>query len=238
MSSGGAQRPRTDSTFFDAFFEGWLARQQAFLDELMRVSDEDEDDNGGEQLVENILSHYGEYYEEKAKLMRENIFLVFCPPWLTSLEKAFLWAAGFKPSVVFRLLETSVFDIVSEQVEQLEELKSYTMWEEKEVAEALATVQERVGSPQLMGLARQVGKLVDGELSDFNEAMKDLKQAMTDVVERADRLRRFIALRVVGILNPKQRVKFLIAVAKYQLRVRGWGLQKDNQGESSGSTAS
>ncbi|KAJ8453390.1 hypothetical protein Cgig2_008274 [Carnegiea gigantea] len=236
MCSRDAPRPSSSSrASFLAFFEGWLGRQQAFLDELIHMEDDD-GDNGSEHLAQEMLSHYGDYYEEKAKIMREDIFLVLCPPWLTSFERAFLWVAGFKPSLVFRLLEASISDMISEQVEQLKELKSTATREEREVEEEMATVQERVGSPELMDLARQVGQLVNGQVSDFNDAMKDLKQAMTNVVQRADHLRRFVVLRVVGILSRKQTIKFLIAAAKFQLWVRAWGLQKDGQGESGGST--
>ncbi|KAI6687931.1 hypothetical protein NL676_024759 [Syzygium grande] len=69
----------------EAFFEDWLARQEAFLDQLLLPVLRGEDEVG-----------------------EEDAFLFFSAPWLTSSERVFLWIGGFKPTLLFRFLGSSV----------------------------------------------------------------------------------------------------------------------------------
>ena len=49
------------------------------------------------------LTHYQHYYEEKSRLAQYDIFVLFSPPWFSALERTFLWIAGFKPRLAFRV---------------------------------------------------------------------------------------------------------------------------------------
>ncbi|XP_048503419.1 protein RESPONSE TO ABA AND SALT 1 [Beta vulgaris subsp. vulgaris] len=115
---------------------------------------------------------------------------MFSPPWLSSLEKSLLWMGGFKPSITFSLVEFSVSDMVPEQVEKLIRLKKETKIEERTLMDALAAVQEAMGSPPLINLVKQYGRLVNGEVSDFAEAIDETKHSLSSLVHSADNLRR------------------------------------------------
>ncbi|KNA05864.1 hypothetical protein SOVF_186210 [Spinacia oleracea] len=212
----------TASEAFSSFFNGWLCRQQVFLDQL-------EDKNNNQQLIQLLLNHYSEYYDEKARVIWEDPFLLFSPPWLTSFEKSFLWVAGFKPSLAFRLLELSVFDLELEQLERLTVLKADVAREERTHLESLAAVQETTGAPPLLNLAKHYGRLVDGEVSKFPKAVQGLCLSMSRVVQGADNLRRNTTIKLLDILNVNQSLNFLAYVAKFQLGIRTLGLGIDSK---------
>uniref|UniRef100_A0A2N9GWW3 RNase H type-1 domain-containing protein n=1 Tax=Fagus sylvatica TaxID=28930 RepID=A0A2N9GWW3_FAGSY len=93
-----AQNPTEPNVLerFVTFFQGRLVRQQSFLEQLHHsISSESANEvNQQKSLIVQVLAHYQEYYEEKAKLARQDVFLLFCPPWLSSFERTLLWAAG------------------------------------------------------------------------------------------------------------------------------------------------
>lgn len=222
--------PATEA--FSAFFSSWLDRQQAFLEQLVYVMNHDnDDDNYKRQLIRLVLSHYAEYFEEKGRIIWHDVTVVFSPPWLTSFEKTFLWVGGFKPSLAFSQVEVSVSDLTSEQEERLRVLKAENAWEERKLTDALAEVQERTGSLPFISLIKQHGRLINGEVCECAEAMQlqALLMSMARVVQSADNLRRNTTIKVVELLSVNQSLKFLIAVAKYQIGVRASGLQYDVQ---------
>ncbi|PIN21643.1 hypothetical protein CDL12_05657 [Handroanthus impetiginosus] len=95
----------------------------------------------------------------------------------------------------------------------------------------MARVQESVAEPPVYSLMQKFGTLVDGEKEQFDAGMEALKAAMVVVVGNADALQGWTAAEVVKILNPVQGVKFLAAVARFQLQARRWGLEKDAERE-------
>ncbi|XWS24032.1 hypothetical protein CRYUN_Cryun28dG0066400 [Craigia yunnanensis] len=174
-------------------------------------------------------SHYEQYLEEKSRAEKEEVFLFYSPPWLSSFEKTLLWVGGFKPFLLFKLLANSVTELTPEQEETIERVKYENRREERELTEAMATIQESVAIPPLLNLARRFGRLNDGEALELESAMETLKGRMLRTLERADKLRGSTARKVIEILSPVQTVKFLAASAEFQLKVRNWGLQKDQQ---------
>ncbi|OMO57480.1 hypothetical protein COLO4_35349 [Corchorus olitorius] len=211
---------------FQTFFNGWLLRQENFLRQLVHSTNENETQWQG-NLIQQVLSHYQQYLEEKTRAVKEEVFLFFSPPWLTTFEKTLLWIGGFKPFLLFNILANSVTELTPEQQESVERVKNETRREERELAEAMATIQESVAMPPLWDLARRSGKLIDGETSELESAMEKLKAAMVRTVEKADNLRSSTAKKVIEILSPTQTVKFLAASAEFQLSVRKWGSIKD-----------
>ncbi|KAL9245838.1 hypothetical protein vseg_019443 [Gypsophila vaccaria] len=221
---------------FGEFFSAWLERQRAYLDKLVDAS------SGGAstlstgekgELVERVLAHYEEYYEEKySSVMGGDVFQLFSPPWLTTFEKAFLWIGGlFKPSLVLGMADDSIDASAVDmgQAERLEAVKDEVEWMEKKLMDGLAEVQESIGSRTLTELTKNWRKLVDGEVSDFEDAVVELKDSLMKVVMEADNLRTYAVAKVVEILNLDQTIKLLIAIAQFQLRVRSWGVRNDNE---------
>ncbi|XP_023540935.1 protein DOG1-like 4 [Cucurbita pepo subsp. pepo] len=212
---------------FTAFFEGWLLRQQQYLDELLtatRRHPDDAADNGDlDDLISRTLSHYEEYYEKKSRIAQRDIFLVFSPTWFTTYEQSLLWIGGFRPGLIFRLVNESINDMWDDQVLRIGRLREDVKVEERMLNNDLAKIQEKVAAPPLLEFFRRQSH--DGVTGGTE--MEALKAAFQSVLASADFLRRETALKVAEILTPAQTVRFLAAVAQLHLRIRACGLQKD-----------
>ncbi|KAE9445385.1 hypothetical protein C3L33_22718, partial [Rhododendron williamsianum] len=101
---------------FESFFQGWLVRQEHYLDQLLssQQTSRQSRDSDLRELISRVLSHYQQYYEEKSKLANCNVFLVFSPPWFTPFERTFFWIAGFKPGLAFQVVGDTVGDDLTE----------------------------------------------------------------------------------------------------------------------------
>ncbi|EXC01147.1 hypothetical protein L484_025521 [Morus notabilis] len=220
---------------FEAFYEEWLAGQQAILNQLLLVAAETaEKDNDCERrrsLIEQSLSHYQRYFEERNDIASDDVFVVFSSPWLSSLERAYLWIAGYRPTLILRLVESGVADLSPEQARRMDRLKAEAVRLEQEVSEAMAAVQESVAARPLVALVSRMGRAVDGEVSAIDVAMDRLRAEMVGVLESADALRGSTMRRAIEVLSPAQAVKFLVAAAEFQLRIRRWGQQRDSNRE-------
>ncbi|KAK6130783.1 hypothetical protein DH2020_035471 [Rehmannia glutinosa] len=221
------------NSIFTSFLEGWLIRQESFFQELEALlSPVDGFDRNLEcsKIIPRVFSHYQEFYTEKARAAGGDAFLLISPPWLSSFEKSLLWISGFRPSMLFPIIERSVAeDLSAEQKQRIEAVRSETRRKEREFTQAMARIQETVAEPPLYGLMMSYEKVVNGETSDIDGAMEELKAAMMAVVENADALRGWTAAEVVGILSPVQSVKFLAAVSRFQLQARKWGMERDRE---------
>ncbi|MCL7035586.1 hypothetical protein MKW94_011365 [Papaver nudicaule] len=228
-----------NSSSFQFFFEGWLVRQEHYLDELATTITEsniyEKHDSDLRDLIERVLAHYQQYYEAKSLLSKQDVFILFSPVWFSTLEKSFLWITGFRPCLAIRIVRNSVNDLSDEQVEMLEKLRREIKGEEKELDEDLIRIQESLAAPPFSEIARRFGRVV---MSDDNgrrrrhkeeEFMGMLTSHMEILVKRADFLRMKITLKVIEILNSVQTVRFFTAVGKLQLRIRKLGFQRDAQ---------
>lgn len=217
------------SRTFETFFEGWLVRQEHYLEELQTTlqncHESREDDL--KDLISRVLAHYQEYYEEKSRMANRNVFLVFAPTWFSPFERTFFWIAGFKPSLAFRVVGSSVNDMTEDQTRRLNQLKDETRAEETELANELARIQESVAAPPIMEMARRFGSTVDGEVRNAEIALEAMRAGMEAVLANADMLRTRTAQKLLEILSPIQYVKFLLATTQLQLRVRMWGTQRE-----------
>lgn len=189
-------------------------------------------------LVEGALSHYQSYFESRKAIAGEDVLVMFSAPWLSSFERTYLWVAGFKPTLIFRLAESGVDDLSSEQGMSLKRLKAETVRSEREVMEAMATVQESVAAPPILTLVPRLGRALDGEVSALDEAMESLKAPMLGVLESPDALRGSTMRKIMEVLTPIQTLKFLVAAAQFQLWIRRWGLQRDSPRETIGTSYS
>ncbi|CAH1418718.1 unnamed protein product [Lactuca virosa] len=215
-----AERTNRNVRAFEDFLQGWFVRQEHYLEELrstLATSHESKEEDLRD-LITRVLVHYQEYFEEKSRIANYDVFLVFCPPWCSSLERSFFWIAGVKPRVAFRLVSKSVEDLSGDQVERMERLKAETMVEEKELGDELARIQESVAAPPILELARRMAR--GEECTQVESAMEALKMEMGVVVANADMLRTRTAVRVADILTPVQNLKFLTALTEFQMKVR------------------
>ncbi|CAH1451240.1 unnamed protein product [Lactuca virosa] len=220
----------TNAIEFENFFQGWLVRQEHYLEDLrsaMQTCDASEDDL--RDLIARVLAHYLQYFEEKSRIANHDVSLVFSPPWFSSFERSFFWVAGFKPGLTFRVVDRSVEDMNKEQVEMMERLKAETKAEERELENELAMIQESVAAPPIVEVARRGENwLANGKYDKMESAFETLKEQLEVVVANADMLRSRVAERVVEILTPVQNVRFLAAVTELQLKIRTRGWQLDS----------
>ncbi|KAM7271027.1 hypothetical protein ACFE04_030241 [Oxalis oulophora] len=219
---------------FEEFLQGWLVRQERYMDELLSAQSEGSTSSSTEDrqkdLVNRVLNHYHQYYEEKSRIAQHNIFLVFSPHWLSSLERALLWIAGFRPSLAFKLVSDSIHDLSVHQSQRMSGLKEETKVETKMLNNEMARIQESMGSSPLYELARRRAKEIVTELRQVDgeeEAWATIRADLESMMANADLLRTMTAARVVEILNPRQGVMFLTAATQFQRRVRTCGLQID-----------
>ncbi|KAL3536532.1 hypothetical protein ACH5RR_004993 [Cinchona calisaya] len=221
---------------FQAFFEGWLVRQQHLLDELLAALDPSSTGTNNIDVVRNnliarVLDHYQEYYDEKSRMANRNVFLAFSPTWFTPLERSFFWIAGFKPGLVCRLAMSSLDDLTEDQIQRIQMLSRETNREEKLLDEEMAMIQESVADPHLVELARMVGmQFINTNNSNIGEVenqIESLKCAMENILRDADRLRTRTAELMTRILSPLQNLRLLAAAAQLQLRIRMLGFQRE-----------
>ncbi|KAK1435425.1 hypothetical protein QVD17_01188 [Tagetes erecta] len=212
---------------FPEFFQNWENQHRRYLDRLLESQNESLV-VAQQQLVEQVLRHYQDYYDEKIKAAESDVFLMFSPPWFSSYERTLLWVSGFKPSVTFRLVKDSVGGELSEdQKGMIAVVRDETRRLEREIEQAMASVQESVAAPSFCGLVKREGRLVDGEVSDMENAVEELKKAMVGVMRNADDLRQRTALRVLEVLSPGQKVKFLAGTSQFWLQSRRLGMERD-----------
>lgn len=110
-----------------ASFEGFLERlevqQEHLLEELLVAQEECDrgrmDEKDRRDLIIRALTQYEEFYEEKSRASHRHVFQMFYPPWCSSLECAFLWLSGFRPTALCYLVSSSVHRLSPDQLHRL-----------------------------------------------------------------------------------------------------------------------
>nr|GEY30138.1 protein DOG1-like 4 [Tanacetum cinerariifolium] len=97
------------------------------------------------------------------------------------------WVTEFPPSLVFRFIKD--LNLTPDQETKVESLKGDTSRKEAQIDEAMAMVQESLAAAPLYGLVNRAERLVDGEVTQLDDAMEQVKEAMRAVVVEADGLR-------------------------------------------------
>ncbi|MCL7033039.1 hypothetical protein MKW94_018947 [Papaver nudicaule] len=217
---------------FEDFFTGWLIRQKNYLDQLISAQKNFQNTPELElrSLVTQVLTHYQEYYAVKGAATRQDVFVMFAPPWFSLYEHTYLWITGFKPSLAIKILDKSVNqdELTDEQLEALCGLTVWTKATERGLNNDMARVQESLVSPPLASLALKrnpAERGVGGETAD--DVVQTLREQMETLVETADLIRMTTTRKIVEILSPVQSVRFLAAATQLQVNIRRVGLQRD-----------
>ncbi|KAK4416640.1 protein DELAY OF GERMINATION 1 [Sesamum alatum] len=251
---------------FHKFFECWIVEQDQHLQELISASKEYEEQRergrGREDvqdttlrlLLERVIQHYEHYYRAKARWAKSDVLSMFNPSWRSSLEDAFLWIGGWRPSMTFHLLYSKsglqlearlaeliqglstgdLGDLSPGQLDQVNELQKQTIREEKEITEKLAKQQETVADSSMVELTHVVTEMMrEGQVDQamdtqrVDETLAPKEEGLVEVLQRADGLRLKTLKAVLNILSPVQGAYFLIAAAELHLRVHEWGKKRD-----------
>ncbi|CAI9753044.1 unnamed protein product [Fraxinus pennsylvanica] len=183
------------------------------------------------------------------------------PSWKSSLEDAFLWIGGWRPSITYHLLYSKsglqlearlaelirglstgdLGDLYPNQLHQVNELQKDTIREEREITEKHAKLQETVADPSMVELSHVVTELLREERasavedSQVEATLTSKEDRLVEVMQTADDLRLKTLKQVVEVLTPAQSVHFFIAAAELHLRIHEWGKKLDNQNHTTNS---
>lgn len=246
---------------FHRFFERWLGELSTNLEQLVSAANHHQDDDNIEDdstlrpLIDKVVDHYNDFYQAKSDGAKVDVILMFSPTWLTSLEDALLWIAGWRPTTAIQLLysklglqlEAKLTDLFpdfnsvnlgglsSSQINRIDELKRRTIREERIISEKMATLQESAADTPKVDLSNTISEMMRKDNEDgrresdrkVESLMEPKKDELEKVLLMADGLRMKTLKAVVEILTPIQAVYFLIAAAELHLRLHDWGLKKD-----------
>lgn len=238
---------------FQKFFESWICEQKQYLEELVSASKgEAKNQHALRPLIERVVQHYEHYYRAKARWGQNDILSMLSPSWLSSLEDAFLWIGGWRPSMAFHLLYSEsglqleaslnelmqglrigdLSDLTPTQLEQVDALQKDTIRKEQEITEKLAQQQETVADSSMVELAHAMTEAIRDGNSTHDEGRVEATLApkqdgLVPILQMADELRLQTLKKVIVILTPMQAVHYLIAAAALHLRIHEWGTKRD-----------
>ncbi|GMN43536.1 hypothetical protein TIFTF001_012734 [Ficus carica] len=241
---------------FSDFFEKWVSQLEELLQQLVQVSKNNNNNNNetvGDQselqaLVAKVTSHVKAYYTAKWAAAHEDVLAFFSPVWLSPLENAYQWVTGWKPSTVFRLVEslrkssttTTLRGLSEEQVKKVEELRVKIRLEEEKVEREMERLQVAMADRRMLELARMTGRgggggggggeeeAVQQQQQGWMEgmveaALKGMFVGLERVMKAADCVRLKTLKGVLEELSPLQGVEFLAATCMLQLQLRRLG---------------
>ncbi|KAI5670475.1 hypothetical protein M9H77_10839 [Catharanthus roseus] len=210
---------------FENFFQGWMNRQEQYHQELIQAitthgTSFEENEIRNKELITRVLNHYIEYYTAKARIIQEDVFLLFCPLWFSSFERFYLWLAGFRPLLAFRLLSTYDLELTEDQSQRINSLQE----------EIKREVQQLTDAPtQVVALGEDTRHIQNGVTVHLDFTIDIFRTSMEALVESADYLRGKTIAKILEILSSSQAVKFLAAVTQFQLGIRRYGQRRDGE---------
>ncbi|KAL9177494.1 hypothetical protein ABFS82_01G062100 [Erythranthe guttata] len=234
---------------FHMFFDSWMVEQNYQLQELVSATKEW---GGRSDVVEQVVHHYEHYYKTKSMWAKKDILSMFSPTWTSSLEKAFMWVGGWRPTTAFHLLYSKcglqleaaledyhhlpsglntgdLGDLSHSQMVRVDELHKSTLREEKMITEKLAKKQETIADSSMVRLTTEL--MVHMEEHDqqvvVDAALASKENGLVRVLQMADDLRLKTLKELILILSPIQGAYFLIAAAELHLKIHEWGKNRD-----------
>ncbi|OIW14083.1 hypothetical protein TanjilG_11428 [Lupinus angustifolius] len=234
---------------FSEFYDNWVLKLEEILHQLLQVSKKRSNDNTEQEvqeLVSKVTSHIKEYYTVKWGAAHQHVLVFFSPPWLTPLESAYLWVTGWKPSTVFKLVEslnkTTTFNMTEEQENRVEELKMRIKMEEEKVESEMERQQVALADRKTVELAKMCSRTRNGSgggsgggggdvvAEKVDVTMKGVLSGLEKIMKSSDCVRLKTLKGVLDLLTPMQCVYFLAANIAMQLRLRQWGKKTDITG--------
>ncbi|KAJ8532313.1 hypothetical protein K7X08_012236 [Anisodus acutangulus] len=220
---------------FQRFYQTWFDQLKEMVHQLNQAPKPATSDQHRELhqlLLQNVVSHYYEYYRVKSLAAKNDILSIFAAPWFTSLERSLHWIAGWRPTTAFHLIytESSILfeshitdilrglrygdlgDLSPDQLRRVSELQCEAVREENAISDELSGWQD--DASEIIGL-----------MGDINAKMERL----VEILEKADKLRMKTIENLVELLTPQQAVEFFISSAHLQFGIRRWGINHDRQ---------
>ncbi|XP_022156806.1 protein DOG1-like 3 [Momordica charantia] len=197
MSTFSIETDPFENESYREFCEFWLSQQNQYLKDLISAAEsqkkdiascsslkQEHDDDNVDALIDMVVRHYEHYYKVKSSWLELDAFPILRPAWRSSLEDAFLWLGGWRPSTAFHMLYSKsgmqleaqlpeilhglrtgdLGDLSPKQVLKIDALKRRTIKEEKETTEKMAKHQETIASPSMVDLSHVATKwIMEGE---------------------------------------------------------------------------
>ncbi|XP_027093011.1 protein DOG1-like 4 [Coffea arabica] len=205
--NGNHEAQQTEENF-EQFYETWKKQQNQHLQELITASEQVSSPTPPTEgitacsssspppptdgitatnlnnLVKRVVEHYEEYYKTKSEWADKNILQILSPPWTSSLEDAFLWIGGWRPTMAIHLLYSKsslqfeskfndwmqgkltkhdLGDLTESQISLIDELQKNTIIEEKEITGKMAKQQEKAAGADMVELSHLVSEALREE---------------------------------------------------------------------------
>jgi len=180
---------------FHQFFECWISEQNQHLKDLLAA---DSTQLTGEELqsvINKVVEHYEYYFKAKSRCAKQDVLAVLSPTWMSSLEEAFLWIGGWRPSVSFHLLYSKsglqfearlneliqglrthdLGDLSAAQIAQLDEMQRRTILEERQITDLMASHQETVADASMVELSHVASEMIRANERGEVEESKELE---------------------------------------------------------------
>lgn len=228
---------------FTEFFEKWVCQLEEYLHQLIKVSKETDSNEADQQaVVSKVTTHLKEYYTVKWALAHEDVLVFYCPGWISTLENAYSWLTGWKPSMIFKLVDSmrkagipgaSLSELSEQQVKKIEELRVKIRFEEEKVERDMERQQVSMADRRMVELSRLASRATNGgdttvQVDGLVEvALKGLKIGLEKVMKGADCVRLKTLKGVLDILNSKQCVDFLAGTCLLHIRLQLCGKNRD-----------
>ncbi|KAH7568768.1 hypothetical protein ACOSP7_011812 [Xanthoceras sorbifolium] len=236
---------------FVEFFERWVGQLEENLQQLLGVSRESSNEAEQQALVSRMTSHIKEYYTVKWAMAHEDVFVFYCPVWISKLESAYSWITGWKPSTVFRLVDSMrkgrvagprLSELTEQQLKRIEELRLRIRLEEEKVERDMERQQVSIADRKMVELARLATRFRSGASVSHVDglvevALKTLMHGLEKVMKGADCVRLKTLKGILDILNTKQSVEFLAGNCMLQLRLRQWGKKRESDANHASPTS-
>ncbi|XVF27481.1 hypothetical protein REPUB_Repub14bG0111200 [Reevesia pubescens] len=230
---------------FSEFYDKWICQLDDYLQQLLRVSKESLSEAEKQALVSKLTAHYKELYTVKWTAAHEDVLAFYCPVWLSKLENAYSWLTGWKPSMIFRLVESmrrtrvpgpgpGLAELTEEQLRKIEQLRMKIKLEEEKVEREMERQQVAIADQKMVELVRMAIRIKNGELVGqvdglVEVALKGILAGLEKVMKAADCVRLKTLKGVLDVLNPSQSVDFLAGTCMLRIQLKQWGQRRDTQ---------
>ncbi|GMI77679.1 hypothetical protein HRI_001437200 [Hibiscus trionum] len=234
---------------FTEFYENWICQLGVYLQQLLNVSKESTlvlTEADRKALVSKLTAHYKEYYTVKWAAAREDVLVFYCPVWLSKVESACSWLTGWKPSMIFGLVDSmrntrvpgpSLAELTEEQVRKIEQLRVKIKLEEERVEREMERQQVAMADRKIVELVRMARRVVrNEELAVVGQvdglvavAVKGILAGLERVMKAADCVRLKTLKGVLDVLNPSQSLDFLAGTCMLQIQMRKCGQRRESQ---------
>ncbi|CAH1448553.1 unnamed protein product [Lactuca virosa] len=213
---------------FCEFYEKWVCQLEEYLRFLVQDYTHESD---YENLVAKMTTHHKNYYKFKWAAAHEDVCAFFSPVWLTPFENAYLWVTGWKPSAVFRFVDslrltgTGLVDLTEEQVKKIEGLRMKIKMEEEKVEREMERQQVGMADRRMVEMVRYMRYGGGGGGGDAVAvvAVKGLLSGLERVMKMGDCVRLKTLKGLLDLMNPKQCVELLAAQSMFHVELRKWG---------------